>query len=94
MTVLQPDETVPMNRADLLTARDSAMLTHAAEGLPAEVRAGDLVPALRAASDWANRAGQWLVVVAPWGIHRLGDVETGVLEQALRRFADSLRDPS
>jgi len=92
MRALQPEKTLSMNRADLLTARDSATLTRVAEALPPELRAAELIPALRAASEWANGAGQWLVIVAPWGIHRLGDVETTVLEQALRNFADLLRD--
>jgi hypothetical protein len=90
MDLGEGEKTIPLRPEDLRLAREAAAARHRVRNLPPELHGDDLVPVLTGASEWANRAGQWLVVVTPWGVHRFGDLDPLVVQEVLRAYSASL----
>lgn len=78
------DTTVELDRAEVLAA-----LQRSKQEQPASATTDndDLRNAIQTIKRWAEDNEQWLVVLAPWGMHHYGTLSEEQVEQILKRFS-------
>ena len=83
------EKTVELERSEILEALQRSK--HAPEVSAEEAGSAHTMEELRRAIDvirrWAEESHQWLVILAPWGMHHYGKVTEDQVEVILRRFS-------
>lgn len=81
------EKTVELDKKELLSVlrqskRLQAEAELAREGVPSE----ELREAIGVIKRWAEKNNQWLLILAPWGMHHYGELTEGQVEQIMKRF--------
>jgi hypothetical protein len=83
------EKTVELDRADVLAAlrRSKHAPEVSAEAAGNTRTMEELRRAIDVIRDWAEANDQWLVILAPWGMHHYGKVTEDQVEVILKRFS-------
>jgi hypothetical protein len=86
------DTTVELDRAEVLAVLQRSKDKRAEAAGIAPKSAGpnqELREALQTIKHWAEANGQWLVILAPWGMHHYGVLSEDQVELILKRFGNT-----
>ncbi len=81
------EQTVELDKGEILEIlRRSKGRAEAARD-DAKVESAELRLAINVIKKWAEENEQWLVVLAPWGMHHYGELTEEQVELILKRFS-------
>lgn len=83
------ETTVELDRAEVLKAlqfaKNNEDQVNKAENQVTNTE--ELRKAIKTIKNWAETNDQWLVILAPWGMHHYGKLREDQVEMILKRFA-------
>lgn len=81
------EQTVELDRAEVLAAlRKSKQDAGIVDSRESASQTSELRAAIATIKKWAEANDQWLVVLAPWGMHHYGTLTEEQVELILKRF--------